>query len=87
MEYHVHIREKTRKNDTKTQLHRNTEGGGEMSEKAQAALETICRCFDEMTEDEQQYFIGFADGLSLGRDNRSDKARAEMPAADASKEE
>ena len=59
-----------------------------MSEKAQAALETICRCFDEMTENEQQYFIGFADGLSLGRDNRSDKARAEMPAAeDASENE
>lgn len=57
-----------------------------MSEKAQAALETICRCFDEMTEDEQQYFIGFADGLSLGRDNRRDKARAEMPAADDASE-
>ena len=58
-----------------------------MSEKAQAALETICRCFDEMTEDEQQYFIGFADGLSLGHDKRRDKARAEMPAADTSEDE
>lgn len=58
-----------------------------MSEKAQAALETICRCFDEMTEDEQQYFIGFADGLSLGRDNRRDKARAEQPAAEDSTKE
>ena len=57
-----------------------------MSEKAQAALETICRCFDEMSEGEKKYIIGFADGLSVGSDNRRDKARAEMPAADASDE-
>ena len=53
-----------------------------MSEKAQAALETICRCFDEMTENEQQYFIGFADGLSLRRDNKSAKPGQDSPQTD-----
>ena len=53
-----------------------------MSEKAQAALETICRCFDEMTENEQQYFIGFADGLSLRRDNKSTKPGQDSPQTD-----
>ena len=54
-----------------------------MSEKERQALETISKALDSMSDYQKGRLVGFAECMEQERD----KARAEMPAADASKEE
>ena len=57
-----------------------------MSEEKRETIEKISQCYDQMSDENKRYLAGFVTGYAVAREEKSDKARAEQPAAEDASE-